>query len=181
MDLSLLSLDSWYWVCAILCTLFFVFRLFISFFLGLDSDLSLEIDSDASFGMFSLTSLTGFGMLFGWGGLTASVQFGLSGGLSLVFALACGCIALVLTAFLGSIVMSLKSKGADFTLEKTIGKNGSVYQQIPANGTGKIQISSSGMLREIEATADEDLETGSLITVTSVLSATTVKVKKAEV
>lgn len=178
-----------FWISAIAGTAMFVFKTIVALAIGemhdIDTDLGVGdiahdgVDSsDAAFELFSITSLTGFFMMFGWSGLAAYKEYNLSQ--STAFACACviGFIAMYGTAKLFSAARLLVSRGSVFLIENTLGKTGTVYQMIPADGTGVIQITIDGQVRELGAQSAEGVEIPSFTTVTvvSVVDTNTVKV-----
>jgi hypothetical protein len=73
----------------------------------------------------------------------------------------------------------LTSRGADYRIEQALGKRAMVYQRIPPNGRGKIQLPLSGLTRDIEAVAEKGVSVPSFadVEVLEVVDARTVKVK----
>lgn len=186
MELDISSLESWFWVSALIGTILFALRFSLSIIgydhaLDFDSDAVGHVGSDSSFSLFSITTLTGFAMLFGWGGLAALNQFQLGNGVSLVVAFLCGLFAFAVTAVLGKALNNLVSEGDTFSLENSVGLRGTVYQRIAPNKTGKIHISVNELLRELDATAVDELMSGESVEVVEVVSPTMVKVKRVEV
>jgi membrane-bound ClpP family serine protease len=186
MELDIGSLETWFWVSGMIGTTLYALRFSLSIIgfdhaLDFDSDAIGHVGSDSSFSLFSITSLTGFAMLFGWGGLTALNQFQLGNATSLVVACLCGSFAFAVTAVIGKALNSLVSEGDAFSIENSIGLRGTVYQRIGPDKMGKIQISVKDLLRELDATAGEELKSGESVEVVEVVSPTIVKVKRLEV
>ncbi|MGE0268237.1 MAG: hypothetical protein AB7S78_07265 [Candidatus Omnitrophota bacterium] len=163
-----------FWCCAIGGTAFFIIRLvmmlighdFDAPIDGMDHDIHLDTHSDAAFQMFSINSVTAFLMMFGWGGLTAFVQFKLGPSLSIIIAFIVGVAAMFTIATLFKLAMGLVSKGEVFKIEETVGLNASVYQRIPADGVGKVNVSlPGGILRELDAVSEGKVEIESFKTV----------------
>lgn len=76
--------------------------------------------------------------------------------------------------------MKLESNGA-FDINTAIGKTCDVYLRIPANraGTGKVQISFSGSVQELDAVTDgEMIPSGSKVTVVEILNNKILRVEK---
>jgi hypothetical protein len=105
-------------------------------------------------GWLSKQALTGFLMLFGWVGLACLKEFQLSTPFSLMIAFAAGILDVVITAFIFKFAKRLESRGTVFNLEDAIGKEATVYHQIPQNGVGKISISLHHLTHEIDAISD---------------------------
>ncbi len=172
------ELVSWFWLCAIGGTVSFGAKFIFSVLGGLDHDLDFDSDlgTDQSFGLLSITTIAGFLMMFGWSGLAASEQFNLSDGWALGIALLCGSGTFFSTSWLVRKLKLLGSGGEAFRIEDTLELIGTVYQKIPAQGIGKIQVNVNEFVREIQAFSDQELDSGRLIKVESVLNSTTVKV-----
>ncbi len=180
-----------FWGCAIGGTLFFTLRV-IMMIVGGDLDEAgdsgdvgdadgLSDASDMAFEVFSINSITAFVMMFGWAGLTAYMQYALPSFPSIIIAFIVGALAMLITAYLFQLAMKLVSRGAQFKLDSVIGMNVKVYQQIPATGSGKVQISvPGGMLREFDAVSEEKvlIESFKTATVVRVVDQSTVSVKE---
>ncbi len=175
-------LGKMFWVCSLAGTLFFLLRV-IMMFVGGDLEDGGDGDfadaSDVAFEVFSINSITAFVMMFGWAGLTAHVQYQLGQVHSMVIALIVAVLAMLATAYLFQLAMKLVSHGAQFKLEQAVGLKAKVYQQIPADGSGKIQLTiPGGMTREIDAVSDQKvlIESFKTVTVTSVVDSDTLAV-----
>lgn len=160
---------SLFWFTALLGTFLFLPNLF---FMAASSpsleggELSPGDSSDAAFKVASFHTLTGFFMLFGWGGLAASSQYGLSDFFSILIALAAGTMMVGLTALFSRLAAKLTSAGADFHISDAVGKKGMVYQTIPQGGRGVIQLPVAGLIRELDAVGEGEQEIPSFSTVT---------------
>lgn len=86
------------------------------------------------------------------------------------------------TAYLFALALKLTSDGSVFSLESTVGQNASVYERIPAEGFGRVQMNVSGMLREIQAVSEKKIpiESFQRVTVTRVIDSETVAVEPAQ-
>lgn len=191
-----------FWGCAALGTVLFLLRTLMAGFFdsaedshdqGIDVD-GGDIDADgcdtsgecdnhgtrSSFNLFTVHSISGFFMIFGWVGLACIKQLEYSHVISIAIAFCAGLLTMVLTAFIFKSAFLLVSPGAHFDVAKTIGLTGTVYHQIPAHGLGKIQIELEGMTREILAqSADHSpIASYSLVVVTKTLDKDVVIVKK---
>lgn len=174
-----------FWLCAIAGTLFFGLRI-LMMLVGGDMGGDIDADgysdsSDISFEIFSVHSITAFVMMFGWVGLTCHLQYGLGSVQSVIIAFLVGIIAMLVTAWLFQMAGKLVDKGAIFKIKDTVGLNASVYQQIPADGRGKVNVTlSGGILRELDATAADKKEIASFQTVkvVEVIDNNTVSVRK---
>jgi len=174
-----------FWLCAIAGTLFFSLRILMMLIGG---DIADDVDgegfsdsSDVAFEIFSLNSITAFVMMFGWVGLTCHLQYGLGHVQSVVIAFLIGVLAMLVTAYLFQLAGKLVDKGAVFKIKDTVGMNASVYQQISADGRGKVNVTlPGGVLRELDAIAADKEEIASFQTVkvVEVVDNNTVSVRK---
>ncbi len=152
--------ESIFWASAIIGSTFFVLKFFLNL-AGMgdfDSDVEFdgggEIDGEATesaFKFLSLTSLSAFAGMFGWGGLAAYKEFGWGVASSTLFAAVAGCLMMFVTTWLLKSFKRLESEGATFKKDDLLGQVAKVYQKIPKDSQGKIQITVNGILREIEA------------------------------
>lgn len=118
---------------------------------------------------FSLQNISAFFMMFGLIGLAMMKSSGF------------GAIPAILAGFVGGVVMAwvltkvtrslmyLKSSG-NKVISSSIGKIGTVYLSIPANGTGQVQVEVSGRLEVCDAVSadSEEIKSGTEIQVVSV-------------
>jgi len=167
-----------------------------------------HIDSAASFHIFSLHGITGFFMMFGLVGLAMSRQifslhgitgffmmFGLVGlamsrqsNLTPAIAVGGGLVAGVFTMgvftmwLVAKIFMGMKKLQSDGTLniKNAIGADGTVYLNIPGDGTGKVQVVVQESLKIFNAVSanKEEIKTGENIKVINVISGNILVVRK---
>lgn len=188
-DLS--STENIFWVCAILGSLFFLFKILVTLAGGGDLDVESDVNADAldsidahgtevAFKLISLTSISSFIMMFGWVGLASYSQFGLTTLPSLLVAFVAGLITMYLVGKLFLVAGNFTSKGASFSKTDLIGQVASVYHEIPENGRGKIQITIAGMHREFEAESDNNqkIESFKSVKIIKLLNESTVIVKE---
>lgn len=165
-----------YWGIAVPFTLFFVLQLVLSFF-GADSpddlpDSEIEADHGVPFQFLTLKNLVGFFTIFAWTGI-ATVDAGLSTGLSLLIATLSG---LAMMALMGGMFYLMMKSGADGTMkiQQAVGKTGEVYLPIQSSrgSMGKVQIKVGGALRTLDAMTDEpeSIPTGKLVRVKEILT-----------
>jgi len=199
---SLNGIEKTFLLCALIGSTLFLIRT-VLFFIGGDADTEIDgdfdsvgididgdiefagddishIDSAASFHIFSLHGITGFFMMFGLIGLAMSKQSNLGPAISVLGGLIAGVFTMWLVA---KIFMSMKKLQSDGTLnlKTAIGKEGTVYLNIPAEGTGKIQIIIQERLKIFNAISDkkEEIKTGENIKVIKVISGNIFVVEKA--
>lgn len=180
-------LEQTYWIIAILGSAIFVV-IFILTFIGGDSDADMEADGTdfeaddggVGFQFFTFKNVVAFFTIFGWSGLSC-LDAGLSTGLTLLISTVAGLIMMVLTSLLFFWMYKLAQSGT-LNMKNAIGTVGEVYLPIGANRSkmGKVQIKVQGSLRELEALTDddEDLNTGTVIKVTKIISAELLLVEK---
>jgi len=188
------GLDSFqvtFWICAIGGTAFFVLKALTSAFAGFDHDLGGDggaahdvvhhgdESSDAAFKIISITSLTGFFMMFGWIGLAVYDQAGYGSGVSLAVAFLAGLGTMYMTALIFKGAGKLSGGGARFDINSTVGQRANVYQKIPASGKGRIQIMVADVTHEIDAISEEgkEIESFANVTVVRVVNSDTVSVR----
>lgn len=177
-----LQSDRLYWAAAIGGSLLFLLRLCMMLF-GLahdDHQVASDGDHDGHFKLFTIHSLTGFTMMFGWIGLASLKQTAIGPALSCVAALGTGALMLLVTGWIFRTAQKLTSKGANFDIQDMVGVEGQVYTKIGANKTGKVHVSVHGVLHELLAVAEDKQEIQSFerIVVVRILDEQTVVVKK---
>ncbi|MCB1135165.1 MAG: hypothetical protein KDK78_02750 [Chlamydiia bacterium] len=153
------STDAIFWLTALLGTGLFIPKIFFGGLTDSADCVDCNGGTDLSFSIFSMHSLSGFFMMFGWAGLAASKQFDLSDLLALLIAFAGGLCMLGCMALIFRAASKMTSPGAVYELKDTIGQRATVYLQIPATGRGLIQLDIAGLTRDVEAVS----ESGSLI------------------
>ncbi|MCX5922203.1 MAG: hypothetical protein NTX86_02655 [Candidatus Dependentiae bacterium] len=196
MDIWLLNFlensnDTMFWVSGILGTTLFALRMITVFFSGAmeidDADIhSYEGGDDfhyhtvPSLKLFTLHSMSGFFMMFGWVGLACTHQFDLSYLPAIVIAFAAGVAVMFLVALIFRGALFFEGSGDVFMVHKTVGLVGTVYQRIPATGQGKIQLMVNGVTRELLAQShtQEIIESFALVKVVKVIDHEVVEVEK---
>ena len=177
-----------FWFCALCGTGFFLINTVLSMVSGVDTDLDIGShhtthegigSPDAAFQLISLTSLTGFVMMFGWIGLTSYEQFHLDPLLTFLCALSAGFITMFLTAKIFQSAKRLASNGSVFDISQALGKVAVVYARIPVDGKGQIQIAISSLTHELDALSSDNvvIESNTHVEVLRILDNTTVIVK----
>lgn len=156
-----------FWICAVAGTTLFALRMLAAMFGGLfhiddtehgTADFYDDAHHDIpSFKIFTLHSLAGFLMIFGWTGLGCATQYEFSPLTALAYASLAGTCMLLITAWLMRQVMRLEGPGTVFSIDKAVGLTATVYQEIPAQGLGKIQITIDNVTRELQARSDDGI------------------------
>lgn len=183
-------IQTTFWLCAVGGTVFFALSTLMTFLGGGDSDSGADVGDhhvshdgvqgpDAAFKLLSVTSLTGFFMMFGWIGLTCLQQAGFSSEVSVLLALLAGLVSMYSAAFIFSSAKKLTSAGSNFQIENTIGQKASVYQSIPKDKRGQIQIHVSGSTHELDAISEDGqtIESHKSVVVVRVVDPQTVSVR----
>ena len=166
-----------YWGIAIPCTLLFLLQLVLTFFGGdhvTDDTPDAEVQGDTGihFQFLTVKNLITFLTIFSWTGI-ACLDSGLSELLSFIIAFISGLLMMLLMA---TIFYYLSKANADGTMKisKALGSIGQVYLIIAKNrgATGQVQIKVQGSLRTLDAITDdeEDIPTGTMVTVKSIVS-----------
>jgi len=182
------SLEMFFLASAIIGGILFFVRL-IMFFLGAGdgADLADELDtsfdagdSEGGFKFISFQGVAGFFLMFGLVGLAI-----LSGGASSLAALGgaagSGLVTLFIVALLFNSIRKLQSDGT-LRLENAIGKEGTVYLTIPAEGSGQVRVAVQGGLKIFDAisTNQERIPTGENVRVVKVVSGNVLVVERAD-
>ena len=147
-----------------------------------DTDIAVDTDtggeSTRSFKILTIQGLTGFFMMFGLVGLTAS-RGGEGVTLSFVYASTAGFATIWILDLLMQFMLRFQSSG-NVNIHTAVGKEGTVYLTIPADGVGKIQLAINGRLREYNAVSEskEELKTGGRARVVRVVNDAVLSVQK---
>lgn len=168
--------EQTFWGTAIVASAIFLVQTVLTL-IGMDvhADMDFDftdgdtMDTGGAVSLFSIRSLVNFFFGFGWAGVTfvntlpktwmvytASVLVGL-------------CFSL-LYVFIRKKLLKLERNGA-MKIRDAVGKVGSVYLRIPANGSGKgkVQLSINGSIHELDAMTDgPELKSGTQVEVLSV-------------
>jgi hypothetical protein len=133
-------------------------------------------------GVLTFRSLVAALTFFGLAGLTALVNFQLDPGPALAVALAAGCAALLLVAYMMRALHRLKAEGTA-RIERAVGLTGTVYIPVPPQkgGAGRVMLNLQNRTVEYRAVSAQDraLPTGSKVVVTAIVSSDTVEVAPA--
>ncbi len=174
-----------YWAIAIVSSIVFLIQTIVSLIGIGDFETDLDVgggdgmDSSGFSDLLSMRNAINFLLGLGWSGVCFYDK--ISNGfilalVSIIFGLAF--VAIFIYVF--KKMMKLESNGA-FDINTAIGKTCDVYLRIPANrsGTGKVQISFSGSVQELDAVTDgEMIPSGSKVTVVEILNNKILRVEK---
>jgi hypothetical protein len=152
-----------------------------------DIDAHGDIPSDGhdhhfgdSLQFFTVKNFIIFLTAFGWMGI-ACTRAGFPAWLTVGISFFSGTFMIVLVAWVFYLLYKLGESGT-FHIQDTVGTSGTVYLPIPPQkkGKGQIQLSVKGAYRELDAVTyeDEELKTGTTITVVEIYDSTTVMVIK---
>ena len=143
-----------------------------------DSNDGNDLQDSAQFSVFSFKSIVSFFAILSWTALTC-IQAGLSHAVSMFIGFIAGLAAMYLVARLFFALSKLKQDNT-MQIKNAVGQKAEVYLTIPANrsGTGKVNINLDGTLRELEAVSDEEIKTGSIVTVSEILNNSILIVKQ---
>lgn len=135
---------------------------------------------DAGLRLLSLHSIMAFLLMFGLVGLTLRKEANAGSSLAVAGASVAGVFCFWLMAKMISILMRLQSSGT-VTLAHAVGQEGSVYLNIPADGTGKVEAIVDGRLMVLNARSEggKEFHTGDKVTVVDFAPPNTLVVDKA--
>ena len=147
--------------------------------INIDGDhLDTDPDSDFSFKLLSMQGLTAFFMMFGLVGL-ALLKANVAVLLTILGGGIAGTFAVWVISMLFSQMKRLQSDGT-LQIENVIGESGSVYLNIPAQGTGQVQVTAQGALKIFDAISKggQKIVTGEKISVIGTVDNNTLIVEK---
>lgn len=141
-----------------------------------DSDLS----SGGSFRLLSMHGITGFLLMFGLIGLSL-VRIKLPVFITVLGGLFAGGITLVIVALIYYFMTKLQSDGT-MKVQTSIGKIGTVYLTIPADGSGQVNIVVQGGLKQFDAISAKKvaIPTGDKIKVINILNGNILVVERVD-
>ena len=151
---------SWFSGIAIVATFFFMITVLLLFMGGGESvdggaDMGGEFDgsSDSAFKVLSLQSVVAFAMGWGWGSIGAYRGFEWSWNASAGFGILTGA-AMIWLLWLGFKAMHDLTGSGNIAIEETLGAEGQVTIDIPAEGktTGRIRLVVGDRQRQYRAT-----------------------------
>ncbi|MDD2600891.1 MAG: hypothetical protein PHO37_16990 [Kiritimatiellae bacterium] len=175
------GLELFYLICAVTGALFVAFKMVLLIISGdIDTDIDVDLDaggdlagehsdSDAGFHWLSMLGLSSFFMMFGLVGLTCYRQYHLGTLISMFGSTAGGVMSVWIIGKIFQGASKLQSSGTLRTAD-AVGCSGTVYLNIPENGTGRVTLNFNNHLRELDAVAHDGsaLPTGTLVRVVEV-------------
>ena len=135
------------------------------------------VESTAAFRLISLRSIVAFCTLFSWAG-ALYLNHGVELGTALLYALLWGLVAMVGAAALVNLMRRMAETGTS-KVASCLGTMGTVYYNIPADGTGEVRVTVSGVLSHLKARAagGEAVKAGTPVRVTRILGPAAVEVQ----
>ena len=183
---------------ALFFSVFFVWQLIASI-MGLAGDSDVDIDGDVdmdadghfdthsdaldsidAFQLLSVRSLLAFFTLFSWAG-ALYLQRGDTISTSMLYAVLWGVAAMLVVAATLHLLRKMTETG-NTSLASCVGKQGTVYLDVPASGLGEVRIAVSGHIQCVKARSvgDATFPAGASVTVTRQLGPTTIEVSSTE-
>ena len=146
-------------ICAFLGTGVFVLKTFLPIDSGTEigGDFTGMTDTDSSFSLFTIESISAFFMCLGWMGWVAKDYLHMGMKVSSIIAIVSGIVGMLFFSFLITQIKKLEHdpKG---NINDLIGKSGKAYMNFAPKGTAKIQIEFNGRMEEFDARNDSDVE-----------------------
>ena len=136
---------------------------FLKTFLPIDSgtevggDFTGMTDTDASFSLFTIESVSAFFMCMGWMGWLAKDHMHYSLKISLIIAIVSGFIGMLFFCWLVAQARKLEHV-SNSNINDLVNKTGKAYMTFAPKGTGKIQIEFNGRIEEFDARNNTDDE-----------------------
>ena len=185
------------WCIAIATSLTFIIQSILTF-VGIDSDTDLggdidpdfgggldmhpDFDGDPSMNLFTFRNLVNFFLGFSWTAILMHGKFG-SEALVLLLAFVVGVALVTVVMLMFKWLAGMQQSGNINVYKSAVGCHGKVYLTIPGErrGTGKVQITINGAVREYDAVTDCDsIPTGTQIKVAEVVDSSTLLVEPLE-
>lgn len=175
------------WGISIGTSLIFIIETVLTF-IGIDSDIDTDFEisdgsfeTDVSMNLYTFRNLVNFLLGMSWTAiiLKDSIQ---SKALLMVISVAVGMLLVAAVMYMFNWLGKMQQSGNIDVFKSAPGCNGKVYLTVPAErkGTGKVQITINGSVREYDAVtdSDSDIRTGTAIKVTEVLDSYTLLVEE---
>lgn len=182
------------WCIAIATSLTFIIQSILTF-VGIDSDTDLggdidpdfgggldmhpDFDGDPSMNLFTFRNLVNFFLGFSWTAILMHGKFS-SEALVLLLAFVVGVALVTVVMLMFKWLAGMQQSGNINVYKSAVGCHGKVYLTIPGErrGTGKVQITINGAVREYDAVTDCDsIPTGAQIKVVEVVDSSTLLVE----
>jgi hypothetical protein len=185
---SLDDFDKAVWAIAMVTSLIFVIQMTLTF-LGMDSEQGVEADfsgninsdvdlggtmdmsGDAPFQLFTFRNLINFLLGFSWGVIAFKGTFESQTAL-VVCGFLSGALLVTLVMLMFRQLGKMQQSG-NMNINLAVGKEATVYLRIPGakSGSGKVQISLQGGIRELDAiTEGDEIPTGKSVMVKAIIN-----------
>ena len=154
-----MNLETIFFYLGIIGTIIFLIKttLPVDFDCETQSDFTTIADSDTSFNLFTIESISAFLMTSGWMGWITKSQLHLSTKTSLAISIVAGFVAMFVFSFAISQIKKLQHiPKAD--LNELLGKKGKAYMRFLPKNTGKIQIEFNSKLEILDARNISEIE-----------------------
>lgn len=177
------------WCIAIASSLIFIVETVLTF-IGADVDFDADADfdmpdgtfeGDPSMNLYTFRNLVNFLLGMSWTAILLKEQIA-SKALLMVIAFVAGAILVAAVMLMFKWLSKMQQSGNIDVMRDAEGCNGKVYLTVPAEraGTGKVQITINGAVREYDAVTDseQDLKTGKAIKVVEAIDNSTLLVEE---
>lgn len=175
------------WGISIGTSLIFIIETVLTF-IGMDSDIDTDFDipdgsfeTDVSMNLYTFRNLVNFLLGMSWTAILLKDSIP-SKALLMVISVAVGMLLVAAVMYMFKWLGKMQQSGNIDIFKSAPGCNGKVYLTIPSErkGTGKVQITINGSVREYDAVtdSDSDIRTGTAIKVTEVLDSYTLLVEE---
>lgn len=175
------------WGIAIGTSLTFIIETVLTF-IGIDSDVDTDFDipdgtfeADASMNLYTFRNLVNFLLGMSWTAILLKDSIA-SKTVLMILAVAAGTLLVAAVMYMFKWLGKMQQSGNIDIFKSAPGCNGKVYLTIPSErkGTGKVQITINGAVREYDAVtdSDSDLRTGTAVKITEVLDSSTLLVEE---
>ena len=181
--------EKFFYIIAYLSTAILLLQLLLNLIGFAGHDIAVDghdvggVDHSSGLGLISARTIVAFFVGFGWAGIALLKQH-YSPSTSVISATFIGIGFMLIVFWLMRMLYSLSESG-NIDLSKAVGQTGTVYIPIAKNGTGtgQIQVTVQGRLREIPAVTDEkeDLPTGTPIVVVKAIANNTMLVHRLKI
>ena len=145
--------------CGIFGSIVFLFKTFLPIDMGSEvgGDFNTMLESDSSFNLFSIESVSAFFMCSGWIGWLCLKHLHYNTKLSALIAISVGIVGMLLFAWLIAQFKKLEHIPSP-KLEELINKTGKAYMNFAPKGNSKIQIEYNSKYQTLDAINDSDEE-----------------------
>lgn len=160
-----------YWYVAIISTIVFILKTALPMDSGteIDTDFTSITDTDASFHLMTIESISAFFMCTGWTGWVSFSILHYELKVAVIISIITGICGMVLFAWLLSLTKKMEQINT-YDLNSLVDKTGKAYMHFEPKGNGKIQIEFNSKLDIIDAVSlsDDRIEAFSQIKVIKV-------------